>query len=154
MNVYKVVRRLVNVHQGVVVLHAAIAKSFGDDLKSLGKNQYQVVNPVQIPKDVVFGYDGALYPFNVKKVSQDKLVMALGEKIEVDSQPQSSTPTPDINLTNVNDIIMILDDLDEEQDFTESGIPEVKSIKALLKRNITAAERDEAWKRFQAEQSK
>lgn len=145
MNVYKVIRRLVNINDGIIAVDAAVADQYGDKLKSIGKGCYQVLQPVQLPKDIIFGHDKELYPFNVKKVSQDKLMLSNAEV------PKKLQPKP-VNMQTVNDIIMVLDDLDEEKDFTGAGKPEVKSVEALLGRSITAAERDEAWSRYQDQQ--
>lgn len=50
----------------------------------------------------------------------------------------------------IDDIVAAIGSLTKEQ-FTQSGSPEVKALEAALKAEITAAQRDLAWTKYQAE---
>ena len=62
------------------------------------------------------------------------------------SSPHQAVPT-------IEDIVDAIEALDPAKDFGKNGKPNVDAIEDLLDANITAAQRDEAWERFQKDQS-
>lgn len=140
MNTYEVVRRQVNIHEGVVQLGDKVAAKFGKNLKKLGDDKYKVIKPIQIPKGVVFGYDGELRPFNVKKT-----------KDPISSEADNGEDNDVIDDERIALIMDAIEQLDpeSENDFTKGGLPDVKAIEAVLEEDITAAERDIAWQQLQ-----
>jgi len=70
MQRYKVTRRWVNIHSGVVQIDAKLASQYGENLDDNGDGTYQVLNPIQLPLGTVFGHDRAVHEFSASKVAK------------------------------------------------------------------------------------
>jgi hypothetical protein len=57
---YEIVNQAASIASGIVVLSAAQAKHRLQNLKDLGKDRYEIVNPVQFKIGEVIGYEGDL----------------------------------------------------------------------------------------------
>ena len=97
---------------------------------------YQIIKPFQIKAGHVFGYSGDL----------PKSTVALLDDMDADSNENNSNK---LDEKRIVDIVIAISDLDpdSEDDFTNNGIPQVKALEDALGFDITAAERDAAWKK-------
>lgn len=88
---------------------------------------------------------------------EDKDAQALIDRGFVSSikqKPQIQTVKTPVK-PSIDDIIEVITGLDPEQDYGKTtGKPNVDAIEALLGANISGAERDEAWAKYQAEMDK
>lgn len=72
-------------------------------------------------------------------------LMASGHVRDIAGKAASPTTPP-----SLEDIADAIDQLDAQKDFKD-GVPVLKSLERILKAPITAAQRDEAWAKVQAD---
>lgn len=77
-----------------------------------------------------------------------------GEKKEQNPEStQAKAPDQTVHLT-MDDIVNAIGDLDDDEPehWTKSGKPDASVLSKLLDHPVSAAERDEAWEKYQAQQ--
>lgn len=79
-----------------------------------------------------------------------------------ETEPAADTPAPATQrgqspsrkpAPTLEDIVDAIAALDPAKDFGKNGKPNVEALEDLLDANVTASQRDEAWERYQKDQS-
>lgn len=73
-----------------------------------------------------------------------------GSPVVEDAPDESTKPDGDVGIDDIVQAIGLLNP-DEDGQFTQGGKPEVKALEELLGQDISAAQRDEAWTKYQSE---
>ncbi|MGI1671987.1 MAG: hypothetical protein K6L74_16915 [Neptuniibacter sp.] len=140
--------------------------------------QVMVLDTIMLDGERIFpGDEGEVVlvditPKDFAHLSKYKAVVEVGEITEVDDPDQDIEPSKkpsgdgngDIGTSNgtggtdappLNEAEATIDQIVEAiytlkpEDYTKSGVPEVKALEAALKTSITAEQRDQAWTKYQ-----
>lgn len=145
-----------------VYLHSGSVKISDDQYKrrahqlqeSKGKGVYEIVRgPVCFKAGEEFGYSGDIPKSMADIVADAKTGKTIAQqRVELKAEAKAGKKNMrDDAIEAIGKVLGLLDPQNPEH-FTNGGKPEVKAIEAILEIDITAAERDAAWDKYQAEQ--
>jgi len=137
MNKYTIIKPF-SLHDGLLLLSKDQARRRKHCLRHVDGDVYEIVKPVSFKGGEEIGHDG-----DIPKTLMSN-IMPL-----VDDEPDE----PDDDEVTIEEIMTAIADLGTENPahFTNDGKPKVPSIVEILDKDISAAQRDEAWELMQAD---